>query len=577
MYFFQAEKQGTYFEGWSMRHFAFDSQRRHMYYTEREKHSHRTPHHSPHGTGTAQWSSQDQVMPLWKKKFKVSRLMVVPTVHEFHLDDPHLKETDFFTLEVHGRTRALSRDEPPREPLLLSPADDTVPPSEAVETSYRDPFRLSQLYEVLRDQFTALRRNQGLLSTQSATSISSQSTSSDTCRPRTLQSPRSASAKEKHIIANIRCRCEEEFRQVWYIVQMVLGFDRLDVRPYRGLPPYDPRNGVPFGHIPMYLWHTFKALEKSVFYIFLRGDLVGRDHEGKAEVSLPDAHLCITHDMLLVMRDNGTIPRWIHMQNINTFEYNTVAKRPFFALLTDDPSPDILFIPKPPAYGPVAIEAFSAADEVNRVRFVLRDTCLASTGVRRVAEFVDANWATSVRAYFNKKEETRRFKFVPLDGFDESFSCLIPKVHLARVWREVLQDQISRSMDDVAAIPLEAAGGHALLSGTDVSSVRRQLDVERAHSHDEIVGMPLDTLLGRRREQVEASMGGPRIRPDSFNHNPAGEKEVVYQEPGAQYLSNDTATPAPKTCAAQNFGVEGNVEALVNASFAAMGVRKVQS
>ncbi|RNF22135.1 uncharacterized protein Tco025E_03403 [Trypanosoma conorhini] len=568
MYFFQAEKQGTYFEGWSMRHFAFDSRRRHMYYTEREKHPHRTPHRSPQcPEAAAPWSPLGEPTMPWKKKFKVSRLVVVSTVHEFHLDDPHLKETDFFTLEVHGRTRALGKEEPPKGPLLLSPFPDAETPSEALERAYRDPFRLSQLYEVLRDQFTALRREQGLRATASTMSVNSQSASSETSQARTLQSPRSASAKEKHIIATIRCRSEEEFRQAWYIVQMVLGFDRLDVRPYRGLPPYDPRNGVPFGHIPMYLWHTFKALEKSVFYVFLRGDLVGRDHEGNVEVSLPDAHLCITHDMVLVMRDNGTIPRWIHLQNINTFEYNTVAKRPFFALLTDDPSPDILFIPKPPEYGPVAIAAFCGAKEVSMVQFVLRDACFASNGIRRVMEFVDANWAASVRAYFNKKEETRHFKFAPLDGFDESFSCLIPKVHLARVWREVLQDQLSRSQDDVAAIPLEGTGGHALLSGTDVNSVRRQLEVERSHSHDEIVGMPLDTLLGRRRERVEASMEGPKLRPDSFGREPA--QEVVYQQPGAQYLRPEAA--------AARLGAEGNVEALVNASFAAMGIAKPQS
>ncbi|PWU96790.1 hypothetical protein C3747_252g7 [Trypanosoma cruzi] len=575
MYYFRAEKQGTYFEGWSMRLFAFDSQRRHMYYTEREKCVNR----SPNGATETHWPTGSPTAPPWKKKFKVTKLVVVSTVHEFHLDDPHLKETDFFTLELHGRTRALASDEPPAEPLLIPAATEGDGLQGAtLEPANRDPFRLCQLYELLRDQFSTLSRNQGLRATASAISVSSQSALSETDQVRTIQSPRSTSAKERHIVATIRCCNEEDFRQVWYIVQMVLGFDRLTIRPYRGLPPYDPRNGIPFGHIPMHLWHTFMELENSVFYVFIRGDLVGHDHEGNAEVWLPNAYLCITHDMVLVMRENGTIPRWIHLYNVNTFEYNTVAKRPFFAFLTDDPSPDVLFIPKPPVYGPVAISNFSGKKVVLNVCSILREACFASNGIRRATEFLDADWASSVREYFNTKEKTRRFKFSPLDGFDHSFSCLIPKVHLARVWREVLREQNARSHDDVAAIPLEGTGGQTILSGADMKSVRHQMEVERSRSHDEIVGMPLDKLLGHRRERLNASMEAPKIRPDNFSRNPTqGSEEVVYQEPGAQYICPDTSLKVSNTGREKKFGLEGKVDELVNASFAAMGIAKPSS
>ncbi|KEG06175.1 hypothetical protein DQ04_15501000 [Trypanosoma grayi] len=322
----------------------------------------------------------------------------------------------------------------------------------------------------------------------------------------------------------------------------------------------------------MHLWHTFMLLEKTVFYTFMRGDLVGRGHTGDAEVSLPGAYLCITHDMVLVMRDNGTIPRWIRLHDVHTFECNTVAKRPFFAFLTDDPSPDILFIPTPPAYGPTAIAAFSGFKAVLSVKAVLQDACFASHGIRRATEFVDANWAASVRAYYTAKEDTRRFKFKPLSGFDDSLSCLIPKVQLAKVWQEVLQEQRSRSSDDVAAIPLggAGAGGGTLLSSNEISTVRRRMDLVQSRSSSEIVGMPLDRLLGSRRERLATSLETPTIRPDSFAiaHQ---QQEVVYQQPGTCYLPSDASLMVVQPGHEPHFGPESNVAELVNTSLVAIG------
>ncbi|ORC84527.1 uncharacterized protein TM35_000441830 [Trypanosoma theileri] len=635
MYFFNAEKQGSYFEGWTMRRFAFDTKRRHMYYTECEKGGNREMENGP----------------LWKKKFKVTRFIPIATVHEFHLDDPHLKEADFFTMEIHGRTRRLGAEEPPKEPLL-SPSTGPSPfPSQqqqshqsqqqnqngersetlgdlsGVET--RDPFELCELYEVLRDEFTAMRRENMLRAVNSSSSVASQrSTGSSPAvggsasvgvvgiggahtttslsntwngeyEVSTLTSPRSASAKERHITAILRCQSEYDFRRLWFVLQTVLGYDRLDVRPYRGLPPYDPRNGIPFAHVPMHLWHTFHVLEKSVFYTFLRGDLVGRGSDGNLQVSLPGAYLCITHDMLLVMRSNGSIPRWVRLQDVHTFEFNTVARRPFFAFLTDDPAPDVLFIPSPPLFGPTAIANFSAQQSVHHVKCVLQETCFLSEFIRRAIRFTNVNWAASVRGYYNTKEKTRHFKFTPLDGFDNSLSCLIPKVQLAKVWREVILHQRSRSNDDIAAIPLEgeaAAEVNPVLSTQQLHTVRQQMGRQQARSQDEIVGVPLDALLTNRRERTSAALETPVIQAENVTipqqdtrenqekkekeeEEQEEQEEIVYQQPGACYLSRDASLMVvqPNITGAENhFGPESHVVELVNTSLVAIGGERME-
>ncbi|CAC9521006.1 hypothetical protein conserved [Leishmania donovani] len=546
MFYTYAEKQGSvFFDSWQMRQIAFDTLRRHLYYSDcvsPEKIAYPNANDNPFPTiGASDDSFEDgedfdpglgttvenpavsqlilrpPVSPVnqrrhfneappppnnpddvqWRKKIKVDMIVAVGKEHVFLLEDTHLKETDLFQIEIHGEVRPMASGETPAPGPLLCPSAGLsgMPNRCTVENDefIRDPFFLRELYEALRYQFSNLRMERERAELAAGQPV----VSANARKTQTLESPRPKGGsvyRGSRIKIVLRMRTDYEFRRFVYVVQTVLGYDKLSARPYRGLPPYDPRNGLIFSVIPMCVWHTFKLLDKTVFYTFLRGDLVGRSAGNQLYVTLRGAYLCITHDSVLVMRDTGNIPRWIKLQEVREFYYNVTGSRPFVAFLSDPGSPDIIFLPQPPVFGPEAIRRFSPSLEVLRMRHVIHETCFASLEIRRVINIKIADM--SVRSFVECYErETRRV--LDLDAarcYAGVLSCPLPKEQLAQVWREVQGIYAARdpSVISHAAIPLyQNNTNDTALTRDQLETLSRRLARERA-SRDDIVGMPYE-------------------------------------------------------------------------------------
>nr|CAJ2478516.1 unnamed protein product [Leishmania braziliensis] len=543
MFYTYAEKQGNvFFDSWQMREIAFDTLRRHLYYSDcvsPEKIAYPNANDNPFPTvgasddslenrddtdsslGTtgnnpavSQLIMRPPVSPLnqrvhfnvappppndpeevqWRKKIKVDMVVAVGKEHVFLLEDTHLKETDLFQVEIHGEVRPRAPGEIPSPGPLLCPSTGLsgLPDRCTVENDefIRDPFFLRELYEALRYQFSNLRMERERAELASGLPVMAPNAR----KTQTLESPRPKNGSVFHgsrIKIILRMRTDYEFRRFVYVVQTVLGYDKLIVRPYRGLPPYDPRNGLIFSVIPMCVWHTFKSLDKAVFYSFLRGDLVGRNSSNQLYVALRGAYLCITHDSVLVMRDTGGIPRWIKLQEVRAFYYNVTSSRPFVAFLSDPGAPDIIFLPQPPIFGPEAVRRFSPSLEVLRLRHVIHETCFASLEIRRVINIEIAE--VSVRSFVEcyERETRRSLDLDPARCYPGVLSCPLPKEQLAQVWREVQSFYATRdpTVASCAAIPLyQNNTNDTALTPDQLEALSRRLARERA-SRDDIVGL----------------------------------------------------------------------------------------
>jgi hypothetical protein len=546
MFYTYAEKQGNvFFDGWQMRQLAFDTMRRYLYYSDGvtpEKIAYPNANDNPLPPATSEDSytdGEDSVTSLatagestavphltvrvplspvsqqrrfneappppndpedvqWRKKIKVDMIVLVGKEHAFLLEDTHLKETDLFQVEIHGEVRPLAPGETPSPGPLLTPSSGLsgLPERITVENDefIRDQFFLRELYEALRDQFANLRMERERAELASGQPVLPPSAR----RTQTLESPRAKGGtayRGSRIKVVFRMRTEYEFRRFWYVVQTVLGYDKLSARPYRGLPPYDPRNGLIFSMIPMCVWHTFKALDKAVFYTFLRGDVVGRNASGGLCVALRGAYLCITHDTVLVLRDTGNIPRWIKLQQVREFHHNATSSRPFVAFISDPGAPDIIFLPQPPIYGPDAIRRFSPSLEVLRMYHVIHETCFASLEIRRVIDMEEIP-EMSVRGFVARyeRETGRHLDFDPAIGYSGALSCPLPKEQLAHVWREVQSIYAARdpALVSRAAIPLYQNNTNDTdLTREQLVTLSRRLARERSSRYD-IVGLSFE-------------------------------------------------------------------------------------
>ena len=571
MFYTYAEKQGNvFFDGWQMRQLAFDTMRRYLYYSDSitpEKIAYPNANDNPLPPATSEDSFTDgedsaaslatagenptisqitvraPLSPVsqqrrfneappppndpedvqWRKKIKVDMIVLVGKEHAFLLEDSHLKETDLFQVEIHGEVRPLAAGETPSPGPLLTPSSGLsgLPERITVENDefIRDQFFLRELYEALRDQFANLRMERERAELASGQPVLPPSAR----RTQTLESPRAKNGtayRGSRIKVVFRMRTEYEFRRFWYVVQTVLGYDKLSARPYRGLPPYDPRNGLIFSMIPMCVWHTFKALDKAVFYTFLRGDLVGRNASGGLCVALRGAYLCITHDTVLVLRDTGNIPRWIKLQQVREFHYNATSSRPFVGFLSDPGAPDIIFLPQPPIYGPDAIRRFSPSLEVLRLYHVIHETCFASLEIRRVIDLQEIP-EMSVRGFVARyeRETGRRLDFDPAVGYSSTLSCPLPKEQLAQVWREVQSIYASRDPAVVsrAAIPLYQNNTNDTdLTPEQLEALSRRLARERA-SRDDIVGLSFEEAH-RIQAATRTDSSGPGRRAHGSRH-----------------------------------------------------------
>lgn len=598
MFYTYGEKQSSaFFDNWQMRQIAFDTMRRYLYYSEgylkdpqiaypnwydnpypipdnlsehdddeeatpanrlvnqRDPHSPICPFSQRQEFATTPPQPNQPHEVVWKKKIKVDLIVPVAKENVIHLDNPQTKETDLFLLEIHGEERQMVPGEAPAPGPMLCHAAGLAGLAERFtienEDFIRDPFFLRELYENLRDQFANLRieRERAQMRTgQSVEEVTKQKT-------QTLQSPRGKngpSFRGGRIKVVFRCRTEYEYRRFWFVVQSVLGYDKLSPRPYRGLPPYDPRNGVSFAQIPMCVWQTFQALDKAVIYIFLRGDVVGRNSAGEPNIFLRGGYLCITHDTALVLRETGTVPRWVRLQDVKSFHYNSKCRRPYLAFISDPGSPDIVFIPQPPVFGPDAIRRFSPAVETLRVQRVIHETCFASLDIRRVIHIKAATQRT-VRGFIEsvEREEGRRLCFdACARPAHNGMSCPLPKEQLATVWRQVQQIYATRDFSVVSqsAIPLyENNTNDVPLTRLQMESLTERLSRERAGAND-IVGMPVEEVQRvvepvRRHSNLERRRGGSARAPPRLDQQ---QQQHVDPEPQAD-AAGQTSVNSPSS------------------------------
>ncbi|GET91260.1 hypothetical protein, unknown function [Leishmania tarentolae] len=581
MFYTLAEKQGSGFFGtWQMRQVAFDTLRRYLYYSEEVDkelpvvHSHTAetananaitpdtrsssnvgaqPVHTAHATpssGSVECSVSEVAVPpesfTWRRKVKVTGVVPLATMPDFSADRG-ISERDFYQLEIKGESRPMVRGETPPAGPLLCPAAGLSQAERSRcnwknDAYIRDPFFLKELFDSLRDQFECLGAERARAAAAAAESGHSApvltSSSVVGVGVQTIVSPRGSKGELLHQGAVVpvrllfRSRDERDFRRFWYVLQSVLGYDKLIVRPYRGLPPYDPRNGVAFAHIPMSVWHTFQSLDKAVFYTFLRGNVytlaetssaAGASSAAALEDSsrsvrfsntptlkriLHGAYLCITHDSVLCMRDTGNIPRWLRLAEVQEFHWDLVARdatgrmlAPFCVFISDKPIPDLFFEPLPPAHGMEAIAAYTPLVDVRRLACVIHDSCFASLSTRRVIRMTEVQDA-SMESYVARtiQEGQRRPTLERGLGYNSTLSCPLPKEQLATVWQQVQAELLERgNMANRAAIPIYPSNAKDVeLSEDQLSAVERALDDDRER-RDDIVGMPLERARQLRR------------------------------------------------------------------------------
>ncbi|KPA74465.1 hypothetical protein ABB37_09144 [Leptomonas pyrrhocoris] len=581
MFYTYADKQGeSLFGSWQLRQVAFDTMRRYLYYSEPTRDAFPLTHNNASSSVTASAADNGINTPtaaaaassqpssttereseaaaaaaaaeaatdpnsfpsklVWKRKMKVTA--VVPVATRASFVQRTANERDLYQLEIKGESRPLATGEYPSAGPLLCPSAGLSrlerARCNANNAAYiRDPFFLKELFDALRDQFEEMTKAKVCAAAESGASDGGNAEPVD-FGVQTLVSPRrqktvaGVDAATVSVRVVLRCRDEREFRRLWYVLQTVLGYDKLIVRPYRGLPPYDPRNGVAFAHIPMAVWHTFKALDKAVFYTFMRGNFYALESTGDAVTAavpklkrvLEGAYLCITHDSVLCMRESGSIPRWLRLAEVQDFHWDVVSRdnrvntaTPFCAFLSDAPIPDLFFEPTAPAYGADAIASYDPLVDVRRVASVIHDTCFASYNTRRVIRIKEVPDA-SIEAYVGRmvREGTRLPGLQTGSGHNSTLSCPLPKEQLAVVWQQVQSELLERgNMANRAAIPIYRTNARDVeLSEDQLSTVERELEEERER-RDEVVGMPLERArqLERRRRAVVENANAHRTRP----------------------------------------------------------------
>lgn len=528
--------------------------------TGRRRYSTPPPPHPPHAV-------------VWKGKIKVDCIACAAHNHEFKTYDPHLKENDFYQIELGGEVRPLSKGEiPPPEPLLCSSTGLSGMPGRCVldnDEFIRDPFFQKELYDSLKVLFSNIRLEQvsaalrdqrefepppyrtitsprgsggredflthasepsahntptaetargggggssegtfpsssvnaaaGSHSVTSSLIPPASSSSAHTAIPSALSSSLTGKILGKGVdraYYTFRFRTEYEFRRFLYVLKTVLGYDKLTLRPYRGFPPYDPRNGIILAHLPLYRWHSFKCLQKTMIYAFVRGDLYGRTADNSRTVMLlKGGFLCITHDSAVVLRDEGRPYCKLRLLHVEHFRYQYNCLHPYCAFISDVGHTDIFFVPQPPLFGEDSISRFHPKEEVMRIRHIVYETCFCSLGIRRVIDLKEAPYPhvlAFIDAYIQEFERIR------VDLLEPNTPGAIPNESFPGVW-SAAQDHIRQLRQarlhhfSEPAIPLYENHTNHLLSTKKLEAIRHRLTESRqAENQDEITAVAVE-------------------------------------------------------------------------------------
>lgn len=110
----------------------------------------------------------------------------------------------------------------------------------------------------------------------------------------------------------------------------------------------DPRFGLPFAPLPLYLQRSFRSLLNTLLYTCIHGDMIGRGPRGELGVCVRHCYLCVTDTMVLYLSEDGKAVRWQPLNEIQTVDLNLDADTPYSAVLMSSGAPDVLFFPSPP-------------------------------------------------------------------------------------------------------------------------------------------------------------------------------------------------------------------------------------
>lgn len=367
---FMAEKKSPYTSSWTLRRCAFDCETRYLYYT----------------------SKALRLNSPWKTAVKLSAVHVPAEADDFDVDalfrfdnntDGDRSERNLYLFQVHGVYR--------NTVAHSSPPTDAMPNALSFQRTHRG-------------------------------------------RP-SRHSPRGDSFQhDKTVLYTWRCDSAKLLHRVVDVMRDVLADDGLCPPVNEGLPLYDPRNRIPLAHVPLYLGRPFRGLEKTVFYAFERGDLVGRSPAGDVGTAVSGGFLCLTDQTVLLIRSDGTVPRWTAITGIGGVEYNTrKAKLPFIGILSSASSSaaDIVFVPSPPLRTSEERRAYRESDRVLELVELLRRVSAFRCGR---ALTVTEDDSPSVRAYITGKDSGRRpLRFAPKEGVREPLTLPLPKAELARM------------------------------------------------------------------------------------------------------------------------------------------------
>eukprot|EP00796_Vickermania_ingenoplastis_P001669 gene1669-1034_t len=339
---------GGFVESWKQRVIALDAVRRHLYCS-----SGLPPSGVPDNLAALQW-----------KKMKVTRMHCAP---EWVLLNPlHHTESEakLYEVEIVGDKRTHRKEEvPPPEPLLCpSTGLQPIPGRFSLDNEefIQDPFFLNELYEGLLDAFINMR-------------LSSAATPSppDSCGLHTVSTPTKRSFKHKcrSFLQALSDLCNPEwfirfanaydYQRFTFVVQWVLGFDKLMPPPHGGYPPYDPRNGVALAPVPLYLWRWFHAWERQAVYFCGAGDLLTRRRNSdrvNAGKGVRGGHLCILDGSVFFLynRDGSAKPDpycVLSLHQVRRVFYSGRRSHHPCVLFMTEGERDLLFLPAPQRLG----------------------------------------------------------------------------------------------------------------------------------------------------------------------------------------------------------------------------------
>ncbi|CAD2213526.1 hypothetical protein, conserved [Angomonas deanei] len=416
----------------------------------------------------------------WKRCLKVKSFSL--PAKESDLIEDALYQVDFLT-----EKRPLGKESVALntiEPSLLCPSTSLkVPLSRFVATNedfLRDPYYLYELYEGIKDRLTRLSRERDA-SRPSATTNQPSSL-------HTIDSPREGGSSESYLLS-IRLPEEYQYRRFVYVVQSVLGYDGLMKKPTMGYPPYDPRNLLSYGYVPLKLQRAFANLEKSVFYIFTGGNLLGLNNSNTLQLTHKNIFLCITHDFICVFSVDGKLKRWINLMQLKTFYHNDRCVMPYMCFVADrnmrnvETPSDILFLP---SQSPNSPPTFDPSTEVSRVKHIVEELHSGLMEVRRVVQVSAASEETPQAFATN----------FPKTNHGESLQLLNPRgpppsveETVLTAWQERRRAMAaSQTENGVPAVPLHVEGG-ALnhLTRRQLAEINERLREEGNLTYDQAV------------------------------------------------------------------------------------------